>query len=79
MADKDGETLYAVYALPEGESLPATLEWTGNIPRGAVTILNNGKKAKYTVENGKITLSLKGKLKDEPIALSFRIRPFPSR
>ena len=29
-ADKDGRTLYAIYALPDVESLPATLEWTGN-------------------------------------------------
>ena len=27
-ADKDGQTLYAIYALPEGETMPETIEWT---------------------------------------------------
>ena len=72
-ADKDGKTLYAIYALPEGEELPATLEWTGNIPQGPVTILNNGKKASCSVKNGKVKISLKGNLKAEPLALAFQI------
>ena len=38
-ADKDGKTLYAIYALPEGEELPETIEWTGNIPNGKMTLL----------------------------------------
>ncbi len=33
-ADKDGKTLYAIYALPEGEALPESIEWTGNVPAG---------------------------------------------
>lgn len=72
-ADKDGKTLYAIYALPDGEELPATLEWTGNIPQGAVTILNNGKRAGCSVRDGRVTISLKGKMKNEPVALMFQI------
>ena len=72
-ANKDGKTLYAVYALPEGEDLPATLEWTGNIPQGAVTILNNGKRAGCSVKDSKVSISLKGNLKNEPVALAFQI------
>ena len=29
-ANKDGQTLYAIYALPEGEKLPEYIEWEGN-------------------------------------------------
>ena len=73
-ASKDGQTLYAVYALPDGETLPATLEWTGNLPKGGkVTILNNGKKVKATVKDGKVTLKLPKGLAQEPIALKFTL------
>ena len=69
---KDGKTGYAVYALPDGENLPAELHWCGNLPKGGkVTILNNGKKVKATVKDGKVTLKLPRGLKQEPIALKF--------
>ena len=38
-ANKDGKTLYAIYALPEGEQLPTTIEWEGNLPAGRMTLL----------------------------------------
>ena len=73
-ASKDGKTIYAVYALPDGENLPSSLEWSGNLPlKGRVTILNNGKKVKASVENGKVALKLPKGLKQEPIALKFNI------
>ena len=69
---KDGKTGYAVYALPDGENLPSTLEWTGNLPKGGkVTILNNGKKVKATVKDGKVTLKLPKGVRQEPLALKF--------
>ena len=62
-ASKDGKTLYAVYALPDGETLPATLEWTGNLPSGGkVTLLNTGKTLRATVKDGKVTVKLPRKL-----------------
>ena len=73
-ASKDGQTRYAVYALPDGETLPATLEWTGNLPKGGkVTVLNNGRKVKATVKDGKVTLKLPKGLKQEPLALKFSL------
>lgn len=39
-ADKDGKTLYAIYALPEGETLPKSIEWRINIPDGKMIMLN---------------------------------------
>ena len=70
-ASKDGKTLYAIYALPDGESLPTELTWTGNLPKGKVTVLNNGKKVKAIVKDGKVTVKLPKGLADEPIALKF--------
>ena len=74
-ASKDGKTLYAVYALEDGEELPAQITWTGNLPKGGkVTILNNGKKVKATVKGDQVTVKLPAKgLKQEPIALKFSL------
>ena len=74
-ASKDGKTLYAVYALEDGEELPAEITWTGNLPKGGkVTILNNGKKVKASVKGDKVTVKLPAKgLKQEPIALKFSL------
>jgi len=73
-ASKDGKTCYAVYALEDGEAVPATLEWTGNLPKGGkVTLLNNGKKVKATIKGDQVTLKLPKGLKNEPIALKFSL------
>ena len=47
-ANKDGETLYAIYTVSDGETLPATIEWKGNLPKGKMTLLQTGKKVKYS-------------------------------
>ncbi len=74
-ASKDGQTLYAIYALEDGEELPTQITWTGNLPKGGkVTILNNGKKVKATVKGDQVTVKLPAKgLKQEPIALKFAL------
>ena len=68
-ASKDGKTLYAVYALQDGETLPEELTWEGNLPSGKVTVLNNGKRVRAVQKNGKVTLTLPKGLKNEPVAL----------
>ncbi|WP_455637956.1 alpha-L-fucosidase [Parabacteroides sp.] len=72
-ADKDGKTLYAIYALPDGENLPATIEWTGNTPKGKMKMLKGNKTVKYTSKNGKVTVTLPKGLKNEPVALQFTV------
>ena len=73
-ASKDGQTLYAIYALKDEEVLPTTLTWSGNLPKGGkVTILNNGKKVKATVKDGLVTVKLPKGMKQEPVALKFGI------
>ena len=73
-ANKDGKTLYAIYALPEGEELPATIEWEGNIPQGKMTLLQNGKSVKYSCQGGKVTVTLPRGLKDEALAFKFKVK-----
>ena len=72
---KDGKTIYAVYALPDGETLPAELSWSGNIPAGKVTLLNNGRKLRATVSaDGRVTLRLPANLRQEPLAFRFSLK-----
>ena len=73
-ANKDGKTLYAIYALPEGEKLPSTIEWENNIPTGNVVLLQNGKKVKYSVQNNKVTVYIPKGLKNEALAFKFKVK-----
>ena len=73
-ASKDGKTLYAVYALKDGESLPASISWEGgNVPVGKVTVLNNGRKVRPVIKNGRVIVTLPKGLKDEPVAIKISL------
>ena len=72
---KAGKNCYAIYALPDGENLPAELSWKGNQPVGKVTILNTGKKVRASISaDGRVTLRLPAGLPQEPIALQFPLQ-----
>ncbi len=73
-ANKDGKTLYAIYALPEGEELPETIEWEGNLPKGKLTLLQNGKRVKYSCKDGKVTVQLPDGLLNESLAFRFKVK-----
>lgn len=73
-ANKDGKTLYAVYTLPEGEKLPKTIEWKGNLPTGSMKLLKGNRSVKYVVKGDQVTVTLPKELKGEPIALSFTLK-----
>lgn len=73
-ANKDGKTLYAIYALPEEKELPTTIEWEGNEPTGKMTLLQNGNQVKYTCHNGKVTVQLPKGLTNESLAFSFKTK-----
>ncbi|WP_317040433.1 alpha-L-fucosidase [Hymenobacter coccineus] len=53
-------TRYAIACLPEGQPAPATVAWTGNVPRkgSAVKLLQTGKTVKWTATGDKVTLTL---------------------
>lgn len=74
-ADKNGKTLYAIYALPEGEKLPSEISWKGNVPRGAMRLLKGNKKVNYKVaSDGTVTVKLPKGLPDEPLAFEFDVK-----
>ena len=74
-ANKNGKTIYAVYALPEGDNLPATIEWEGNAPKkgSKMTLLQNKKRVKWNTKDGKTIVTLPKNLKQESLVLSFDI------
>ena len=73
-ADKNGKTLYAIYALEDGEKTPKTITWTENKPKGKLILLQNGKSVKYTVKGNQVTVTLPSGLKNEPLAFKFNFK-----
>ncbi len=73
-ADKDGKTLYAIYALPDGEKLPKELTWNTNVPKGKMTVLASGKRASYQVDGNTVKVSLPNNLPNEPLVLKFTLK-----
>lgn len=77
-ANKDNETLYALYALPKEEKLPAVIEWSGNVPvKGSkMVLLSTGKAVKWSVQGDKVKVYLPAAAvkKNEAVTLSFRIK-----
>lgn len=71
---KDSSKLYAIYALPDGESLPQTISWTGNAPKGKAVLLSTGKKLRTVTKDGVTTVTLPKGLKDDSIALRLEVR-----
>jgi len=67
-AAKDGSCLYGIYAIRDGEELPQTIEWTGNIPTGKITALDGGKALKYSVKDGKVSMTVPRGTKQECFA-----------
>ena len=69
-ASKDG-SLNAIYAF-DGEELPTTIEWEGNVPTGKMTLVSNGKIVRYKVSGEKVTVTLPKGMPAESFALNFK-------
>ena len=73
---KDGKTLYAIYALRDGEQLPDSVHWKGYmgyLPEGKVLLLNTGKSLRTTIKDGVVTVKLPKGLRQEPLAFKITI------
>ena len=70
-ASKNKKTLYAVYAIADGETTPQTITWTVNKPKGKLVLLNTGKAVKYTTNGDKVTVKIPAGTKAEPLAFKF--------
>jgi alpha-L-fucosidase len=70
-ANKDGKHLYAIYMLKEGDTLPSTISWTGNLPKGNVKLLSTGKSLKTKKQGDQVTVTLPQGMKNQSFALEF--------
>lgn len=66
---KDGQKHYAIYLLNEGQTLPATISWSQNLPKKSIRLLSNGKKLKYNMNGNNVTVSLPKQLPQQSLAL----------
>jgi len=58
-----------------GEELPETVEWSGNVPSGRMTLLSDGKPVKYSVSSGTVHVRVPSGLEDGTFAVKFTCRP----
>ncbi len=73
-ASKDGSTIYGIYALPNDEELPQTIEWSGNLPIGTVTSVDGGKMLKSKIINDKVVLTVPKGVRQEAFVFKFRVK-----
>jgi len=59
---KEGSKSYAIYRLEDGQSLPATVSWSGNLPKKSIRLLSTGKRLKYQVKENQVTVTLPNNL-----------------
>ncbi len=73
---KDGKQLYAMVCLAENQSLPTSVEWTGNEPAKGSTmvLLHTGKTVSWKKEGDKVVVTLPKGLPTTLPALAFEFR-----
>jgi alpha-L-fucosidase len=69
---KDHKTRYALFALNDGEKLPASVTWTGNLPKGSVKLVSTGKTLKTKRNGNQVTVTLPTGMAQEPFAIMFK-------
>ena len=60
---------FALYPLEDGKQLPTSISWTGNLPQKRIRLLENHQSLKYNIQDGKVTLKLPKKMKQQPFVL----------
>ena len=69
-ASKDGAKKYAIWCPADTTaSGPAELSWTVNLPRKGIRLLSTGKRLKHRVSQGRVTVALPQRQKQEPVAM----------
>ena len=77
---KQPGTLYALVCVKEGDALPATVEWKGNLPKKGtkIKLLQTGQTVKWVLDGDSVKVSLPAallKTKESYPALAFAFTP----
>jgi alpha-L-fucosidase len=71
---KDGKTTYAILCIKEGDPVPSTVSWKGNLPQKGTVIrlLSTGKEVNWKLADGQVKLNIpKELIGRKEIALAF--------
>lgn len=77
---KDSASVYALVCIKEGDALPATVEWKGNLPKKGtkMRLLQTGQSVKWKITDGVVRVELPAALLkkgDTTPALAFAFNP----
>ena len=72
-ASKDGHRLFALLALPEGESPPSILRWKGNLPKpgSALRLVSTGQTLEWTAKDGYAVVNLPDNMAVRSLVVEF--------
>ena len=73
---KDNSMRFAIIVPAEGSKVEKTVAWRGNVPKGKIIMVENGKSVRYSVVDGDSVIVNLDKIDtDYPVALEFTPRP----
>ncbi len=73
---KDHSKRFAIIVPEEGKAVGKVAAWRGNVPKGKLTLVNNGRSVKYkVVDNDSVIVQLPNADSDYPVALEFTPAP----
>ena len=57
---------FAITLLTEGEAVPNTVSWEGNLPKkgSSLKLVSTGKKLNYTIKDNVVTVKLPASVRD---------------
>ncbi len=67
---KDGSCQYAIYNAGEDTTIPTEISWSQNLPMKRIRLVSNGKRLKYKIKDGVVTVFLPKKMKGQSFAMS---------
>ncbi len=69
---KDKTKRYAIIIPEDGQKVPQNMSWRGNVPKGKVSLVSNGKTVKYSiVDKDSVIVRLPNLGTDYPVALEY--------
>lgn len=75
-ASKDGSNLYAIFVPDDSGAMPDEISWSGNTPKGVMTLLDGGRRLRYRTDSDGVTrVRLPQGIKPGPLAIKFAVRP----